>query len=481
MTSLQFLPRFRLGRSADLFADQKRRSAHLVGICGSGMQALAEMLLGLGWQVTGSDLQPPVVQLMRKRGLRVHQGHSGRFLPQDVDVLVYSPAVDADNPERLLAARRRVVQLSYSQMLGELMRNRIGVSIAGTHGKSTTTAMTATILDDAGLSPSAIVGAELCRRGMSGWAGHGRHLVVESCEYRRSFLDLSPKFAAILGIEHDHFDYYHDLEDTQAAFAEFASQVAADGILLVRGDCPATWTAARSALAEVITFAETPDADWWVDGLRRTRSGSRFRIFHRGTYFTEISLAIPGRHNVLNALAAAALSHHVGVSARDVRESLRDFCGIRRRFESVGSWRGVSLMDDYAHHPTAVQATLQTARQQFGRRRIWCAFQPHQVSRTRSLLKQFAKSLSAADEVLVVPIFAAREVDENQHEALSRALTAVIVEYGGHARFVASLDQLITTVEDEMRPGDVLITMGAGNINRVQHEFTRRLQRHHHA
>ena len=456
-------------------------SAHLVGICGSGMKALAEMLSGLGWRVTGSDLQQPspTVRTMKKLGLRIHQGHHDRFLPPDTGVLVYSPAVSESNPELQRAARLNIPTLSYSQMLGRLMKERTGVSIAGTHGKSTTSAMTATILSDAGMDPSAIVGAELCAQGVSGWAGDGELFVVESCEYRRSFLDLRPKYAAILGIELDHFDCYRDLEETKAAFSDFASQVAGDGVLLVRGDCPASVAVAKSASAEVVTFSQVPGSDWWLADPRRTSAGTRFRVFHRGQFFAEISLQIPGRHNQMNALAAVALSHRIGASPDEIRESLQDFRGVRRRFERVGSWRGVTLIDDYAHHPTAVAATLETARQQFEKRRIWCAFQPHQVSRTEALMDDFATCFSAADEVLIAPVFAAREELDKKCETTARELAARVSDHGGRARFCPSLDRMTATLEDEARPGDVLITMGAGDIDRVHHEFTRRLQRNH--
>lgn len=447
------------------------------------MKALAELLSGMGCRVTGSDLQQPgpAIQAMQRRGLSVHRGHDGRFVPQDVDVVVYSPAVTPDNPERKLASELGIRQLSYSQMLGRLMRDRIGVCIAGTHGKSTTTAMTASILADSGLSPSAVIGAELCGCRLSGWAGEGPHFVVESCEYQRHFLDLVPRYATILGIEPDHFDYFREFEETQAAFAEFAGRVAPGGLLLIRSGCEASARAARMSAAEIETFGTDPSADWWAADLRSTAGGMRFRIFHRGQYVTEVILQTPGRHNVLNALAAAALAHRLGVPAGDVRESLQEFQGIRRRFEYVGSWRGVTLIDDFAHHPTEVRATLKTAREKFGRRRIWCAFQPHQVSRTRHLLAEFAESFLQADEVLVLPIYAAREAGGESAVSTAQELAGRIADHVPQTRFTPSLDQLVATLEDEARPGDVLITMGAGDIDRVQHEFTRRVQRHHFA
>jgi UDP-N-acetylmuramate--alanine ligase len=466
-------------RGTDLSADAA--TVHLIGVCGSGMKALAELLASRGWTVTGSDLNASdsTIAAFSRRGLQIHAGHQGIFLPANADLVVYSPAVGPENPERQLAERRGIVQLSYSQMLGKLMRDRIGVCIAGTHGKSTTTAMTGCVLTASGLAPSVVVGAELCDWRVSGWSGGGPHFVVESCEYQRNFLDLSPHFAAILGIEPDHFDCFDHFDETIAAFAAFAQRVPADGKLLIPAGGEAVKAACVAAAAPVETFGLVPEADWWAGDIRPTAAGIRFRAYFQGEYFSEISLKVPGRHNVQNALAALALAHRAGAATDAIREALADFPGIRRRFEMVGSWRGVSLIDDYAHHPTAVAVTLSTARERFPRRRLWCVFQPHQVSRTVALMDEFATSLRRADEVLITPVFAAREQVEDEPEQLSRKLADQVVAAGGQARFVAGLDRAVATLDDELQPGDVLITMGAGDIGQVHHAFTRRLQRYH--
>jgi len=445
------------------------------------MKALAELLTGLGWRVTGSDqhLSETTAATFARRGLRIHRGHQEVFVPHDADLLVYSPAIDSANPERQQAAELRIPQFSFSQMLGQLMGDKVGISIAGTHGKSTTTAMTACVLDAAGMSPSAIIGAELCNRRISGWAGQGPYFVVESCEFQRHFLDLTPRLAAILSIEPDHFDCYSSLGETVDAFSEFANRVPTEGSLLIRGDSASARQAIRSACAPVSTFSLSPDADWWAADLRRTADGIRFRVFHHGEYFSEVALRVPGEHNVLNALAATALCHAAGATPAAIREGLNAFSGIRRRFEVVGSFRGVLMIDDYAHHPTAVQATLRTARERYPGRRIWCVFQPHQVSRTQALLADFAESFHDADEVLVLPVFAAREQVRREPAATSLKLVEQIRPETGRARYSPALDRTLATLEDELRAGDVLITMGAGDIGQVHDAFTRRLQRHH--
>lgn len=457
-----------------------KHKAHLIGVCGSGMRALAELLLGLDWSVSGSDLAKPspAIQLLARRGLRFSDTHDAGNLPADADCVVYSPAVPEANPERQVAARRGIPQFSYTEMLGRLMQQRVGVCVAGTHGKSTTTAMTGCILSSAGKRPSVVIGAELCDTGQSSWSGSGEHFVVESCEFQRNFLAFHPQYAAILSVEADHVDCFATLAEVQQAFAEFANQVSPDGALLVRGDCPATMDAVRAAKASVATFGWSPELDWWAGDLRRTSSGTRFRVYRQSQYFSEISLSIPGRHNVLNALAATALCHEIGVGPREIRDCLADFGGIRRRFEFVGQWRGVTIIDDYAHHPTAVAATLQTAREMFGRRRIWCAFQPHQVSRTVAMMPEFTASFHDADVALIAPAFAAREVVSAEPAEVSSELAERICAAGQSAKFCESLDHLLATLEDGLKPGDVLITMGAGNIDCVHHAFTRRVSRH---
>ena len=452
------------------------RSAHLVGICGSGMQALAELLIGMGWRVSGSDQQATgdVIEALGRRGQSVRPGHCATYVPRHTDVLVFSQAIGAGNVERKQAGELGILELSYSQMLGRLMSDRIGVSIAGTHGKSTTTAMTASLLDSAGLSPSAVVGAQLIDRECSGWAGRGELLVVESCEYRRSFLDLVPRFAVITGIEPDHFDCYGSLEEAIDAYGSFAASIESSGLLLVAESCPSAAIAARRATVRVKTFGRCPAADWCAADIRPTAWGSRFVLLDRGRFLTEITVAVPGRHNVDNALAAAAMACELGVDPDRVREGLLGFSGIRRRFERIGSWRGVTVVDDYAHHPTAVRATLETARESLGGGRLLCAFQPHQVSRTLELFDEFVSSLELADLVLVLPVFAARE-DDAAAASVSRELVERIEARDSETRccFVPSLDHLVATLDDETRPGDVLITMGAGDIDRVRHEFTR--------
>lgn len=455
-------------------------SAHLVGVCGSGMKALAELLLDSGWTVTGSDLSRPgaAIERLIERGLTFHQHHQPTNIPTSTTHVVFSPAVPEHNVERHEALRRSIPQFSYSQMVAQFMDRSTGVCIAGTHGKSTTTAMTAWILDAGRRLDGVVIGAELCENGRSGWTSTGDLFVAESCEFRQSFFDFSPRFAAILSVEPDHFDCYPDLASLEAAFCEFANHLPDDGLLLTNLDCPtSTEVATKSTTgARRVTFGFASQANWQAVDIQSASDGVRFHLLHDDQYATEIQLALHGLHNAGNALAAAALCAEVGVALTVIRDSLASFRGIRRRLEFVGDWNGVTFVDDYAHHPTAVNVTLDTLRQVVGSRRIWCIFQPHQILRTTTLMDQFASSFSSADQVIVAPVFAAREASSDQPQQVSQELAGRIRLRGVPAECLPTLDQIVSTLDDAMRPGDVIVTMGAGDIDRIYHEFTRRIQ-----
>ncbi|QDU07859.1 UDP-N-acetylmuramate--L-alanine ligase [Gimesia aquarii] len=453
-------------------------SAHLVGIRGSGMKALAEYLSSAGCRVTGSDLSPslPTENALREGGYRVHQGHDKRFVPEGTSVLIYSPAIGLANPERRFAQRMGIPQLSYSQMLGRLMRQKQGVCVAGTHGKSTTSALTAYVLQNSGVSPSAVIGAELCSKNLNGWAGEGSLFVAESCEYQRSFLDLFPYYAAITNIEPDHFDYFKNQDDMTSAYAEFVSRIPVRGHLLLPGNCLGLEKIQSSCQAKVSTFSLERGADWWATDIKQTAFGLRFRLFHQGDYFSEISLQKKGKHNVSNAMVAAILCHTAGIAVEDIREGIYEFPGIHRRFERMGSYKGLTLFDDYAHHPTAIQSTLKMLRQEYPDRKIWCLYEPHQVSRTQALMEYYARSFKSADEVLISPVYAAREKLEQEPFDISKELVKRTLRHNDSTRFSSSLDQMVSTLETEAQSGDIIITMGAGEINRIHYELNRRLQ-----
>lgn len=456
--------------------------AHLIGACGSGMKAVAEYLGERGWMMTASDSSPTAAMRDRfaRRGLCLHAGHQPEYLGRDTQLVIYSPAVDESNPELQKARERGIPCRSYAELLGDLMHAHTGVSIAGTHGKSTTTAMVVHVLQIAGFDPSAIMGAEFRGTERSGFAGSGELFVAESCEFRRHFLHQRPRCAAILGVEWDHVDCFPEPADLEQAFFDFAAALPADGTLVLNALCPSTGPLKRVAPCRSLTFGRDSGADWSCLGHEETIGGVRFRVL---TPWGAANMEMPvhGCHNVDNALAACAVCQVLGVDLEAIRSAFRTFPGIRRRFEVLGDWNGITVIDDFAHHPTAVQATLETVRTVYPGRRLWCAFQPHQVSRTRAFLTEFAAALSLADQTLITPIFAAREQASPAAIAVAAELAVEVQKHGGCGRFTESLDRLLTSVEDEARPDDVVVTMGAGDIFQVHDELNRRLHRNHSA
>ncbi len=457
--------RWRFGRSP---------IAHLVGAHGSGMKALAELLSDAGWTLTGSDLQPSSTRPQKNGGRlrRVHQGHAAAHVPGAVDVLIYSPAIRDTNPEREAARQRGIAELSYVEALSQLMSERTGIAIAGTHGKTTTTAMVAAILQESGQNPSALIGGEVIQYERSGWAGSGELLVVEACEYRNHFLSLNPQIAAILNIEPDHFDCFATIEESRAAFEQFVYRVNPDGLLLLRSDVAETLRDRLPARSEIVTYSTSDSADWSICNLDMRQGRSHFEVHHNDRHFCDIALTVPGRHNVENALAAIALAHSAGRDASAIASALSLFRGVRRRLEFIAEHGGVTLIDDYAHHPTAIRATLAAVKQTFPDRRVVAVFQPHQVSRTQTLLDDFATSFKDADQVVLVPVFAARESQADAAACLEK-LGQAVQATGQTVRLLESLDQVLATVQDSTNPGDICLTLGAGDIDRIPHEFAR--------
>ena len=464
-------------RRAALSVSTSARRAHLIGIGGAGMRSLAHVLAQSDWQVTGSDADAETLGNLMIPGCRIRAGHSAGNITPSTQLVVYSDAVPRDNAERRRAAELGISQLSYPQMLGRLMNERVGVTIAGTHGKSTTAAMAADIFICAGYDPTVVFGAE--RLGEESGGRHGRSdlVLVEACEYRRNFLHLRPQAAVLLGIEDDHFDCYRSPGELTAAFSDFARSVPSSGLLLVNGDCPRTLKATKAVSSHVRTFGLGEGADWRAVRLRGRLGRYCFEVQFRGRRFAEVSLQVPGAHNVQNALAAAAITAEYGVCAADVKRALAEFRGLRRRLEPLGAWRGVTIVDDYAHHPTAVRATLAATREMYPTQRVCCVFQPHQIARTRHLLDELAHSLQNADCVLVTRVHVARERATPAAGGLADELARRIRLAGTpaimHDSVTATMDHLTGVVV----PGDVVVTIGAGNIRNVCDGFVNRLRR----
>ncbi len=449
-----------------------------MGIGGTGMSAIARVLHARGFAVSGDDRSAsPLLDALRAEGIPVWVGHDPAHL-EGVDVLAPSSAIAKNEPELLAARERHIPVWHRGDLLNVLMRDRsadlptIGIAVAGTHGKSTTTGMIATILEDAGLQPSFIIGATPLCLGVNARAGEGTAFVVEADEYDRTFLRLSPRIAVVTNIEFDHPDIYKDLDDTINAFTLFARGVPANGALVVCADDEGATEMLRRAapLEAAIADYGMMRGAWRCFNLRpNPMGGFDFAFTGIGGYAGAASLLVPGEHNVLNAMAALAVAEALGVPVDDAVASLGRYNGAGRRFELKGEKRGVRVFDDYAHHPTEIKATLRAARVRYPVANIWAVWQPHTYSRTVALMDEFAAAFDDADRVIVLPIYAARERAED-YGFKANAINPIEISRRIRHRSVrnaASLGDALGMLISQVRGGDVVITLSAGDGNLV--------------
>lgn len=443
------------------------------------MRGLAAVLLREGAIVSGSDRQwSPHLDHLADLGASVAVGQRAENLPEQLDRVIASAAIKPDNPELAAALRRQVPVTKYAGLLGEAMKSRLGVAVAGTHGKSTTSGLVAYMLTLAGLDPSYVVGAEVSQLGGGSRAGGGRPFVAEACEYDRSFLKLYPHLAAILNVDFDHPDCYSDLAAVKEAFASFASLVPPDGLLIVNGEDRNVPEVIEGISAPVETFAiDRSSADWRAVNVQTFRGVCRFELFHNGKRLGQAQMKLPGRHNVMNALAAAALATHCGADSDTILRSLSTFSGVGRRMELKGISRGITVVDDYAHHPTEIQASLRAITDAYEPQRLWVVFQPHQHSRTLFLMEDFAKSFGLADVTLVPDIYFVRDSEAERQAVSSEDLVSEIRRAGGEARYLQTFGEIAEVLEADLRPGDCLVTMGAGSVYQVADQVLERLSR----
>jgi UDP-N-acetylmuramate--alanine ligase len=445
---------------------------HFIGIGGAGMSALASALLDLGARVSGSDLTASdATRYLEERGVKVYIGHSPDNLKDlsHAARVVYTPAVPSDNPELASARATGLTIVKRAELLGMLMDLRRGVAVAGTHGKTTTSAMIAWVLARAGRDPSYIVGAPIRNLGAGGHWGKGDVLVAEADEYDRSFLFLHPTVAVITNIESDHLEYYGSVQAIRDAFAQFALNVRPGGLLLLCADDP-TALALHHQLAEqavpfrIQLYGTHPPALWRPAEVRpNAHGGMDYTALRGGMQPTPVSLRVPGEHNVLNSLAALAACSELGLPPHSAAAWLGEYVGTARRFEVKGEAGGVTVVDDYAHHPTEITATLKAARLRFPGRRIVVLFQPHTYTRTRDFLHEFVGALSAADRVVVTEIYPSRE-----RLTLGMSGRHIVERMDDpKARFALTPDEAARTLLDWLLPGDVLLVMGAGDVWKV--------------
>jgi UDP-N-acetylmuramate--alanine ligase len=462
-----------------LLTDLEKLKIHMVGIGGCGMSGLAAILLRRGARVSGSDAQASHdLARLTAAGASITTQQRAEAVPPDTDLVVASAAIPADHPELAEARRRRVRIIKYAQVLGALMDRYDGIAVSGTHGKSTTTAWITFILRRAGLDPSFVVGASIAQLGGGSGVGDGPHFVAEACEYDRSFLNLRPRRAVILNIEEDHLDCYKDLAAIRESFTQFAARVLPDGLVVLNAHDAGCRQIAAGLTTRVQTFGTADNATWRATDLTAESGCYSFNAVFGGTPLGRVRLGIAGRHNVDNALAVIAIAHACGVAWEHIAAGLAEFRGARRRLELRGEAGGVRVADDYAHHPTEIRATLQAARERFAPRRLWCVFQPHQHSRTRFLLADFAGSFAQADRVVVPDIYFVRDSERERELVCAADLMTEIRRRGGDATYLADFGAIVDLLAQEAAPGDVVITMGAGNIWRVADDLVKRLGGH---
>ncbi len=448
----------------------KTRQIHFVGIGGIGMSGIAELLANLGYAVTGSDAKrsAATARLEQAFGIRVFEGHRAGHVG-DADVVVFTSAAKADNPELVEAARRGIPAIPRAEMLAELMRLRFAIAVARSHGKTTTTSMIAVVLERAGLDPTAVIGGRLSAFGSNARLGGGNYMVAEADESDRSFLMLLPSIAVMTNIDHEHMESYRDFAELQTAFADFANKVPFYGSVIGCADDPPLAEVLRRIKRPLVTYGFTAGADIGGADVELGSFGGRCSVNSRTAAGTQrlgtLELSVPGRHNLQNALAAVAVALQVGIEFPSVAAALRDFPGAERRFERHGEAAGVLVVDDYGHHPTEIAAVIAAARATLGRRLV-VVFQPHRYSRTRDLLAAFGPALAGADELLLTEIYAAGEepLPGITGEGLADAVRA---SSGRHVYFVRTLDEIIPAVLSVARPGDAVITLGAGSIGSI--------------
>lgn len=438
---------------------------HLIGIGGIGLSAIARVLMARGVQVSGSDLRASsITDELSKLGAKIFIGHRAENIG-DAELILVTSAAPQDNPEIIEAKRRGIRVEKRYNFFAELTAGKKAIAVAGTHGKTTTTGMIATMLTDAGLDPDAIIGGIIPELDGNARAGNGDYFVIEADEYDRAFLGLRPEIAVVTSIEMDHPDIYRDVNHVAEAFRQFLGLVPTDGIVIGCGDSERVsreLTQVRET--QTVRYGLGEGNDWRaIDVKPNVFGGSDFVVYHNQLPFTNYQLIIPGTHNVLNALAAIVVADHVGVDMQRARATLKNFRGAARRFQVKGDFAGVTIIDDYAHHPTEIRAALAAARARYPNRMIWAVFQPHTYSRTESLLHEFANAFSDADHVIVMEIYAARETNNRNTSG------AQIVDQMTHrdARFVAKLEASAEWLTNRLQAGDVLITLGAGDVNRV--------------
>ena len=447
---------------------------HFIGIGGISMSGLAEILLGEGFHITGSDAhESALTDRLEKKGAKIVYGQKAENITDGIDCVIYTAAIHPDNPEFAAAKHAGIPMLTRAQLLGEIMKNYdLPIAVSGTHGKTTTTSMCAHILMRANMDPTVSVGGILPAIHGNIRVGESETFLTEACEYTDSFLSLYPKIEIILNVDADHLDYFKNIDNIAKSFHTYAKLLPEDGTLIINKDFEKYPVVTEGVTCEMLTTSMKEDADYTPANISYNEYGcGSFDVLERGRDIGRVSLNVPGVHNISNALAAIALGRKLGLGMDTIAEGLEDFRGTNRRFEYKGKMNGATIIDDYAHHPTEIKATLRAAHN-YPHRELWVAFQPHTYTRTKALMPEFAEALSSADHVVLADIFAARETDTLGIS--SDTLRGEIAKLGTDAHYFKSFAEIEDFLRANVKEGDLLITMGAGNINQVGEDLLKK-------
>lgn len=440
---------------------------HFIGIGGISMSGLAEILLKEGFTISGSDAkESPLTKHLEEKGAQLFYGQRASNIIDGIDLVVYTAAIHPDNPEYACAVEKGLPMMSRADLLGLMMKNySMPIAVSGTHGKTTTTSMASQMLLEGGFDPTITVGGILPSIGGNLRLGHSGTFITEACEYTNSFLSFFPKISIILNMDADHLDFFKDIDDIRHSFRLFAEKLPADGTLIINADTPCWEDIARDLPCQVITYGLEHPADYTAADITWDSLGHpTFTCLAGGKSLGSFSLKVPGLHNVSNALSVIALGQKLGMETDAIRRGILDFTGTDRRFQYKGKVGDVTVIDDYAHHPTEIRATLTSAKN-YPHKTIWCVFQPHTYTRTKALMDDFARALSLADHVVLADIYAARETDTLGIS--SGDLMERIRKLGTPCEYFPTFDEIENYLLEHCEPGDLLITMGAGDVFKI--------------
>ena len=465
--------------SAECRSKLEGKRFHFIGAGGIGMSGLAQLLIKNKAVVAGSDqISTEVTDNLRRIGADIRIGHNIENLSPETDAVVISAAIRDDNAELVSARRLGCKVYKYAEMLGELMNLYDGIAISGTHGKSTTSGWLTYLLKKAGIDTNYIVGAAVNQLGSSSGVADSKYFVAEACEYDRSFLNLKPRIACVLNIEQDHLDYYKDEGEIVETFGKFIAGTKSEGVVIANGqDANVAKIIADShrsrsdASLRCETFGLDETCDFYADNVELIDGLPTFGVYRSGELLGSARISLPGVHNVMNALAVTAMAIHAGLEPGQVLEMLGDFTGIDRRLMLKGRAGRITVLDDYAHHPTEIRASLEAIRQKYRPRRIWCVFQPHQYSRTRFLLDDFTESFKLADVTIVPEIYFVRDSQSARKEINAQILVDKMRANGTEALFIESFDDICDYLKSNVSSGDLVVTMGAGDIWKVSDDY----------